>query len=157
VTTTVTKRRSIKLDEQKRSLALKFAAINRKLTQRFNQSTERSGMSRAKWTLIAAVARNPGATQRQIAAILEVTEVTAGRLIDRLCEDKYLERQENPDDRRSYKVYLTDAAHPVLEKLGELAAVHTDEAFAGLEEADLEKLDALLEVISQNIGAMRGP
>jgi DNA-binding MarR family transcriptional regulator len=143
-------------DERKRAIGLKLAAINRKLLQQFNRSVELSGMSRAKWTLIAAVSRIPGATQRQIATALDVTEVTAGRLIDRLCEDGYLERHANPEDRRSYNVFLTDAAHPVLERLGELVAVHTDKAFAGLDEEDLAKLDAFLEVISRNIGATRG-
>jgi DNA-binding MarR family transcriptional regulator len=67
-----------------------------------------------------------------------------------------LERHENPEDRRSYCVFLTEAAHPVLEKLGELVALHTDKAFAGLDEEDLTKLDAFLEVISRNTGALRG-
>ena len=144
-------------DERKRALALKLSAINRKLTQQFNQSVEASGMSRAKWTLIASVNRMPGATQREIATVLNVTEVTAGRLIDRLCEDGYLERLENPEDRRSYKVYLKEAAHPVLERLGEIGAVHTAKAFAGLSDDDLAKFDAILDVIADNIGALSRP
>jgi MarR family transcriptional regulator for hemolysin len=156
VTATIEKPSGV-FDERKRALALKLAAINRKLVQQFNQSAELSGMSRAKWTLIAAVNRIPGATQREIATVLEVTEVTAGRLIDRLCEDGYLERHENPEDRRSYKVYLTEAAHPVLEKLGEIGAGHTDTALAGLSDEDLAKFEAILDVISRNIGAMGRP
>jgi MarR family transcriptional regulator for hemolysin len=156
VTTATKSKPQTALNERKRALGLKLSSVNRRLLQQFNQSAELSGMSRAKWTLIATVNRIPGATQRQIATALEVTEVTAGRLIDRLCEDKYLERHENPDDRRSYCVYLTDAAHPVLVRLGELAVIHTNKAFAGLDEADLAKLDALLDVISCNVGAARG-
>ena len=57
--------------------------VARHLRQGFDQSVERSGVTRAKWTLIAAVARIPGATQRKIAEALEVKEITAGRLIDR--------------------------------------------------------------------------
>jgi MarR family transcriptional regulator for hemolysin len=155
VTTAADKRTLTAQEERKRTIGLKLSAIHRKFLQQFNQSAEQSGMSRAKWTLIAVVARIPGATQRQIADTLDVTEVTAGRLIDRLCEDGYLERHENPEDRRSYSIYLTDAAHPVLETLGEIAAVHTDKAFAGLDEADLIRLDALLDVVSNNLGAMR--
>ena len=156
MTTAANDRPATVTDERKRAIALKLAAINRKLVQMFNQSAELSGMSRAKWTLIAAVHRLPGATQRQIATVLDVTEVTAGRLIDRLCEDGYLERRENPDDRRSYKIYLTDAAYPVLKKLGEIATLHAGKAFAGFDEADLAKFDELLDVISRNTGAMRG-
>jgi MarR family transcriptional regulator for hemolysin len=155
--TTAAENSSAVFGERKRALALKLAAINRKLVQQFNQSAELSGMSRAKWTLIAAVNRNPGTTQRELATALEVTEVTAGRLIDRLCEDGYLERHENPEDRRSYKVYLTDTAHPVLERLGEIATVHTGKALAGLNEEDLEKFEAILDIISRNVGATGKP
>ncbi len=135
---------------------MKLTAIGRRLWLSFNQSAERIGVTQAKWTLIAAVARNPGATQRSIASALQVTDVTAGRLIDRLCEDGYIERHENPNDRRSYRVYLTPAARPVLDRLGEIAAAHTEEAFAGLDDNDLAKLGALLDVISRNVGALRG-
>lgn len=120
---------------------------------RFDRRVERIGVTRAQWTLIAAVSRHPGATQRTIAAILEVTEVTAGRLIDRLCADGYLERRENPADRRAYCVYLTPAAQPMLERLGDIAAIHEAEMFAGFSQADLERLDELLSAISRNLAA----
>lgn len=108
-------------------------------------------MSRAKWGLIAAVARNPGATQRATAAMLQVTEVTAGRMIDRLCEDGLLERRDNPLDRRGYCVYLTPAAKPLLDRLGEAAAIYEAEAFAGLSDDDLARLETLLDRIASNI------
>ncbi len=112
-------------------------------------------MTRAKWRVIAAAARIPGATQRIIATALEVTEVTAGRLIDRLCADGYLERRENPNDRRGYCIYLTPAAQPLLHKMGQMARLHEEEAFVGFDEDDLIKLDALLDVIAQNLAVSR--
>ena len=88
--------------------------VARQLRRTFDQSAERSGLTRAQWHLIAAVARNPGATQRIIAEALEVREITAGRLVDRLCDDGYLRREANPNDRRAYCVYLTSAAQPAV-------------------------------------------
>ena len=140
---------------RKRSLVLKLTVIARQLWQRFDQRVEREGVTRAKWSLIAAVARNPGATQRAIAAMLEVREVTAGQMIDRLCADGYLERRENPKDRRAYCVYLTAVSQPVLQKMGEVARIHEDEAFAGLDDEDLSRLDALLDVMARNLAASR--
>jgi MarR family transcriptional regulator for hemolysin len=134
---------------------VKLTVVARQLRITFDQSAERSGLTRAQWHLIAAVARNPGATQRTIAEALEVREITAGRLIDRLCEEGYLKRQENPSDRRAYCVYLTPAAQPVLDKLDELAKIHEAAIFAGFEPEDLEKLDALLDIISRNLSVFR--
>jgi MarR family transcriptional regulator for hemolysin len=140
---------------RKRAIALKLTVVARQLRVTFDQSAERSGLTRAQWHVIAAVARNPGATQRMISEALEVREITAGRMVDRLCEDGYLERRENPTDRRAYCLYLTPAAQPVLDKLDELAKIHEAAIFAGFEPADLEKLDALLDGISRNMLVFR--
>jgi MarR family transcriptional regulator for hemolysin len=139
----------------KRSLALKLSVVARQLRVTFDQSAEASGLTRAQWQLIAVVARNPGATQRTIAEALEVREITAGRLVDRLCDEGYLRRDENPTDRRAYCVYLTPAAQPVLDKLDELGKVHEAAIFAGLEAEDLQRVDALLDAILRNLSEFR--
>jgi MarR family transcriptional regulator for hemolysin len=132
-----------------------LTVIARQLRVAFDQSVEQSGLTRAKWTLIAAVARNPGATQRTIAEALEVREITAGRLVDRLCDEGYLRRDENPSDRRAYCLYLTPAAQPVLDKLDELAKIHEAAIFAGFAAEDLERFDALLDGIARNLSDFR--
>jgi MarR family transcriptional regulator, transcriptional regulator for hemolysin len=148
-------RLSVAPRNRKRSVALKLTVIARQLRHRFDQSAERSGLTRAKWTLIATVARHPGATQAVIADALEVKEITAGRMIDRLCDEGYLHRRENPNDRRAYCVYLTPSAQPLLKKLEELAQVHEKEIFASIGVEDLKKLDGLLDAISRNLSAAR--
>jgi MarR family transcriptional regulator for hemolysin len=140
---------------RKRATALKLMVVARHLRQSFDQSVERSGLTRAKWTLIATVAHKPGATQRMIAEALEVREVTAGRLIDRLCAEGYLKRREHPNDRRAYCVYLAPAAQPVLDTLGKLGKIHEAKIFAGFDADDLERLNALLDGISHNLSAAR--
>jgi MarR family transcriptional regulator for hemolysin len=140
---------------RRRTIALKLTVIARQMRLSFDQRVERGGLTRAKWTLIAAVARNPGVTQRTIAEALEVREITAGRLIDRLCDEGYLKRRENPNDRRAYCVYLTPAAQPLLDKLDEIAKSREAEIFVGFEADDLEKLDQLLDAIARNLSATR--
>jgi MarR family transcriptional regulator for hemolysin len=129
--------------------------VARQLRISFDQRVERSGLTRASWQLIAAVARNPGATQRLIAEALEVREITAGRMIDKLCAEGILERREHPQDRRAYCVYLTSDARPMLDKIDELAKVHEADIFAGFATADLDRLDELLEGIARNLAAAR--
>ena len=129
--------------------------VARQLRISFDQRVERSGLTRASWQLIAAVARNPGATQRLIAEALEVREITAGRMIDKLCAEGVLERREHPQDRRAYCVYLTSDAQPMLDKIDELAKVHEADIFAGFATADLDRLDELLEGIARNLAAAR--
>jgi MarR family transcriptional regulator for hemolysin len=101
------------------------------------------------------VSRYPGATQRTIAEALEVREITAGRLVDRLCDDGYLRRDANPNDRRAYCVYLTAAAQPLLNRLDELGKAHEGWIFAGFEPGDMEKLESLLDKIARNLSDIR--
>jgi MarR family transcriptional regulator, transcriptional regulator for hemolysin len=134
---------------------LKLTVVARQLRISFDQRVERIGLTRASWQLIAAVARNPGATQRLIAEALEVREITAGRMIDKLCAEGILERREHPQDRRAYCVYLTSDAKPMLDKIDELAKVHEADIFAGFAAADLDRLDELLEGIARNLSTVR--
>lgn len=142
-------------ESRKRAIAIKLTVIARQLRQRFDQVVESDGLTRGKWGVIVAVARNPGATQRMIASMLEVTEVTAGQLIDRLCADGYLERRQHPKDRRAHCVYLTPAAQPLLGRLNEVAKVHEDQTFAGLDEQELSALDAILDKLASNLAVSR--
>jgi MarR family transcriptional regulator for hemolysin len=140
---------------RKRAIGLKLSLIARQMRLNFDQGAELKGLTRAKWTLIAAVSRNPGATQRVIAQALEVSEITVGRLIDRLCEEGFLQRSESPTDRRAYRLFVAAAAQPVLDQLDEVARIHEAQIFAGFEREDIEKLDELLDVIARNLSAAK--
>lgn len=138
--------------ERKKALAMKLTVIARQLWLDFDQAAEKIGLTRAKWAVVAEANRDPGATQRMIATRLQVTDVSAGRLIDRLCAEGLLERHENPEDRRAYRVYPTARAQPMLDRLQALATDHAQDAFAGFDDRQLAELDALLEALSRNIG-----
>ena len=134
---------------------MKLTVVARQLRVTFDQSAERSGLTRAQWHLVAAVAAHPGGTQRAIAEALEVREISAGRLIDRLCEEGYVERRANPSDRRAYCVFLTPAAQGILNKLDELAKLHETAIFTGFEAGDIEKLEKYLDAMGRNLSSLR--
>ena len=49
----------------RREIGLKMAVLARQMRQRFDERVEQMGVTRAKWVLIAAVAGDPGTTQRE--------------------------------------------------------------------------------------------
>ncbi|MDP3674513.1 MAG: hypothetical protein Q8R44_05400 [Novosphingobium sp.] len=59
----------------------------------------------------------------------EVGEATAGRSIDLLAEACWVERRTDASDRRSYKVFPTDALSPIIDRL---AAIGSEEKSAAL-------------------------
>ncbi|MGE3690843.1 MAG: MarR family winged helix-turn-helix transcriptional regulator [Novosphingobium sp.] len=138
--------------ELRRDIGLKLTVITRMFRNQFDRMVAAHNITRSQWTMIVVVARQPGATQRSIAEALDMSEASAGRLIDRLCADGLLERRERHDDRRARAVYITQAAEPLLEKLAEVARSGEDRVFKGFSVEELETFKAYLDRLYRNVG-----
>ena len=141
------------MDHRKRDISLRLSVLARILRNNFDRQVSALNVTRSQWAMIAVVAHQPGATQRMIADALEMSEASAGRLIDRLCTEGLLDRRARDDDRRARAVYLTDAAKPLLEKLSIIAASNEDRLFRDFSEAELETLKSLLDRVYGNVAS----
>lgn len=142
------------LDDQnddKRDIGLRLGVLARLLRNHFDRQVASLNVTRSQWTMIAVVAHQPGATQRMIAEALEMSEASAGRLIDRLCAEGLLERRARKDDRRARAVYPTKQAEPLLERLATIAKESEDLMFKGFSEAELAALKDYLDRIYNNV------
>jgi DNA-binding MarR family transcriptional regulator len=115
------------------------------------------GMTRAQWMILAWLNRTPGLSQRELAEILEVEPITAGRLIDRLEARDLVERRPDPDDRRIWRLHLRAPAAVLLEALAiqraEMLAIVT----GGIPPAALDTAIAVLNQMKANMAASRRP
>lgn len=137
--------------EKRRAISLRFTVLARLLRNNFDRQVVGLHVTRSQWAMIAVVSRHPGATQRVIAEALEMSEASAGRLIDRLCADGLLERRDRDDDRRARAVYLTEAAEPLLEKLATIAHDAEKRMFTGFSGDDLDRLQGDLDRLYCNM------
>lgn len=117
----------------------------------FDRHVGQLGVTRSQWSMILAVSRQPGATQRMIAEALEISEASAGRLVDRLCAEGLLRRQERSDDRRAREVYLSDATMPMLDQLTAAAKSFEEELFADFAEDELVRFHEYVDRLYQNL------
>ena len=137
--------------EIQRAISLRFTVLARLLRNNFDRQVAGLHVTRSQWAMIAVVSHQPGATQRVISEALEMSEASAGRLIDRLCADGLLERRDRDDDRRARAVYLTPAAEPLLEKLAKIALETEDRMFLGFSHDELERLQTYVDRIYGNV------
>lgn len=137
--------------EPKRDIGLRLTVVARRLRNYFDREVARLSVTRSQWAMIAVVSRNPGSTQRMIAEALEMSEASAGRLIDRLCADGLLERRDRCDDRRARAVYMTETAEPLLATLAEIATNAEERMFKGFSQEELGQLQQLLIRLDTNI------
>lgn len=133
------------------SLALLISDSARLLRRRFDARARSLGISRARWQMLFALSRQEGATQTQLADTLDVETITVGRMVDRLEEAGLVERRPDPADRRAWRLHLTPAAHPVLEALRPLGADVVEEALAGIDADERERLAGLLGQVRSNL------
>lgn len=142
---------------RKRAISRKLTVVARQLHMRFDQSVASIGITRSQWTMVAVIARRPGATQREVAEALEVSEASAGRLIDRLCADGLLVRRRKEDDRRAHCVFLTDAAKPIMQKISVIGKEYEDLLMKDLVDTDLVAFERYLDVVAANLAKAPNP
>jgi MarR family transcriptional regulator, transcriptional regulator for hemolysin len=123
----------------------------RLLRKRFEQRARATGLTRAQWQAIAYLARNEGIHQAGLAELLEIEPITLGRIIDKLAERGLVERRQHPTDRRTWLLFLNDAARPLLSNLEKLGEATRAEALAGVSDQDRERLSQILTVMKSNL------
>jgi len=109
------------------------------------------GVTSAQWRLLLRLSREPGLKQVELAERLDVEPITACRIVDRLEEAGLVERQRDPDDRRAWRLVLTEKAQPILERLRALAGEMSGEAFAGMSVEEIEAMRGKLARIRENV------
>jgi DNA-binding MarR family transcriptional regulator len=101
--------------------------------------------SRSQATLLRLLILNDGLAQREIVDELDVQPSSASVLIDKLAEDGLVRREGDTADKRSVKVFITDAGKAHYEQTAADHAKNSEELFAGLSDAEQEQLSTLLD------------
>lgn len=133
------------------SLGFLISDVSRLLRKRFDERARLIGVTRQQWRTLSVLKRHEGSNQGMLAELLEVEPITLGRMIDRLEEAGWVERRRDPGDRRVWRIYLTDAAQPILLQLKGIADSLFVDAADGISVADQAKLHALLEQLRANL------
>ena len=116
-----------------------------------DKEAARYGITRAQWAVLAKLERSEGMKQTELAEQLEMQPITLTRLIDKLCDNGWIERRGDESDRRVNRLYLKKAARPLLGKLAGLKSEITSAALEGISPADAERLVSQLESIKENV------
>lgn len=123
----------------------------RLLRKRFEQNARGLGLTRAQWQVLAVLQRAEGIQQSGLADILEIEPITLARQLDRLEAAKLVERRPHPTDRRIKQLYLLPDALPLIAQMREIGEMTRIEALVDIDEADRERLAAILTVIRGNL------
>ena len=127
--------------------------VARLLRTEFDRRVRRLGITRAQWLVLTRLHRHPRASLSELAEMMEVEKATAGRMIDRLVANGWVERRTQRDDRRVKRVHLTPEAERVHKRIWRVAEATVEDALAGLSAQESRQLMALLQRVKKTLVA----
>jgi MarR family transcriptional regulator for hemolysin len=136
-----------------REVAFTIMDVARLLKTFADQQARQYGMTRAQWAVLVRLDRSEGLKQSELAELLDLQPISLTRLLDRLAENKLIERRADPNDRRANRLFLTPAARPLLERLSELGTDMMSTVLEGLDAKTIERMLRDLGLVKGNLRA----
>lgn len=90
------------------ALGFVINAVARKFSQLFNLRCKAFDITAEQWSVLSKLVEHNGITQRDLSSITEKDPNNITRLLDQLERKGWVRRTDNPLDRRSYIVLVTD-------------------------------------------------
>ena len=145
------------MTEIRRDLLFLLHDVARLVRVEADKRARLQGMTRAQWTILIWLEREPGITQKELAEIIEVEPITVARLIDRLEKRGMVERRPDPKDRRIWRLHLRSPAYPMLREIDRQRADISGILTTGLDETTLDHMTETLLHMKANLAPCPRP
>ena len=127
--------------------------VSRLIKRRFERRARQMGLpiTRQQAAVILNIAAGEGVSQAEVATWLGIEPIALVRMLDKLHEEGLVERRAHPTDRRVRTLWLTAAAHPVIERILAINEAIRLEAFASVSPGTGDLLIEALGQIKDNL------
>ena len=130
------------------------ADVSRLMRTVFDRRVRSLGLTRTQWLALVRLHRRPGASQSELADMMEIEKAPAGRIVDRLEEKSWIERRPDPADRRVNRIYLTALGERIHDAITPIAEATVHDALAGLSRADRKRVTQLMAQVKLKLSAL---
>jgi len=117
----------------------------------FDDFMQSHDLTRAQWWVLANLYRRDGQTQRELAKRMDIGAVTMSGLVDRLEAQGWVERRDDPKDRRVKRIWLTRRAEDIRPTVVKGVNQLNRTSLKGLSNEQIETLVDMLRVIRGNL------
>jgi len=125
--------------------------VARLLRTAFDRRVRELGITRAQWLALTRLHRHPGISQSDLADLMEIERASAGRMIDRMEANGWVERRALNGDRRVKRVYLTEEAERVHRRIWRVAEATVEGALGDLSTQEAAQLMRLLGRVKKTL------
>lgn len=124
--------------------------INRQRVKQMKRALAPHGYVGGMHLIMFHIRRNPGVSQEEIACFFSLDKTSVARDARRLEEMGHICRKTDPENRRQYQLFLTEAGQaffPVLDGVQDAFAARIS---TGISPEDWESLSRLLQKVEEN-------
>lgn len=138
------------LDLDRRPIGVALAQAAKAVTRSFDDAMEAAGGSLPTWLVLLALANGVHTMQGDVAAAVGIRGPTLTHHLDRLEREGLITRSRPPGNRRVQHLALTEAGHALFIRLRDTAVAFDARLRAGLDQAEVDRLRALLSRLTEN-------
>lgn len=138
------------------SSAFLLAQLGAYASAKFGERIAPLGLSRPHAGILRLLAGEAGLSQQRLASILKLHPSRLVAILDELESMGLVERRENPEDRRTHALHLTEKGRAIIADLGRIAREHNDTILAALKPKEREELGRLLRLVADDQGLTPG-
>lgn len=124
-----------------------YRAINSKADSKYKQFNLQKG----QYMFITRVCENPGINFMDLSNMLKVDKTTTTKAVKKLIDIGYLDKQQDENDKREYKLTPTKKALEVYEFIIHEESKQSEISFRGFTEEEKQMATTLIKRMSENI------
>lgn len=143
--------------DDERHIGFLISDVARLMRTAFDRRVRSLGLTRSQWLVINRLHRRPGATQSELAEMLEVEKATAGRMVDRMEKKGWVVRRPDAADRRVNRLHLTAEADLLQVQLSQIADRTVDDALALLSPRERDRFSESIRRVKRQLQMMLEP
>ncbi|MGF1703555.1 MarR family transcriptional regulator [Photobacterium makurazakiensis] len=131
--------------ERQSSFGWMINVVANRTAKQLDTELKKHGLTIALWPTMMCLWEEEGVTQTEISQKSKVENSTTTRTLDKLEKMGLVERQDDPNSRRSFRIYLTDAGRSLKDELLPIPTAINKEMLGLLDANEQKEMIRLLQ------------
>ncbi len=128
-------------------LCFQLGAAARKIQKYYNKKFEEYGITVAQSFILSSLSETDGLYVKNLAERLDIDSSAITGLVDRLEKEKLVERRVDPEDRRAFRIFLTEKGKKLAGTLAPIGQEFNKRLKEGMNKEELAAFKKFLQKI----------
>ena len=116
----------------------------------FDRELAQKNIGSGQLSFLMVLSREDGINQEALTKNINVDKATTTRAVNKLIKEGYVKREIDQDDKRAYKIYLTQKGKKIIPILKDISSKWTGILLSGFSKKEEAQLFQMLERLAQN-------